>query len=225
MNKLSRENRLSSAAQTLQIADSGFDRAAFGRLRSEPAAEKPTGWNMGTFAGRFSEITGASASASLTLVFRLLLEVQQQGEPAAWITSRKSTFYPPDAAIAGIDIMAVAVIRCPDIIAAARSAEHLLRSGSFGIIIIDLGANVNLMQHAQSRLAGQARKHNTALICLTEKEVSEPSLGSLVSLRVHTERLGQNSHISVCRANALKDKRHGPGWSHVENCHGPDGLY
>ena len=81
------------------------------------------------------------------------------------------------------------------------------------------------MQHAQTRLAGQARKHNTALICITEKEITEPSLGSLVSLRVHTERLPQKGYQIVCRANALKDKRLGPGWSHAEICHGPNGLY
>lgn len=225
MNSLSRKNRLASAAQTLQIANSGFGSTAFGWQSGEPATETPAGWRLETFAGRFTEISGASASASLTLVFQLLLEGQQQGEPVAWITRRKSTFFPPDAVDSGIDIAAVAVIRCPDIIATARSAEHLLRSGAFGIIVLDLGADVHLMQHAQSRLAGQARKHHTALICLTEKEIAVPSLGSLVSLRIHTARMLQNGHQLMCRADALKDKRHGPGWYHTENCHGPDGLY
>jgi recombination protein RecA len=55
-------------------------------------------------------------------VFRLVLEAQKQGEPVALITSRKSTFFPPDVADAGIDVTAVAVIRGPDNIAAARAA-------------------------------------------------------------------------------------------------------
>jgi recombination protein RecA len=151
-------------------------------------------------------------------------EVQKRGEPAAWITSRNSTFYPPDAADAGIDIKAVVVIRCPNTIATARSAEHLLRSGAFGLVVVDFGENAHLPQHAQSRLAGQARQHNTAFICITEKEGHQPSLGSLVSLRIHTRRLPQNGRRFNCRADVLKDKQGGSGWFHVEVCHGADGL-
>jgi recombination protein RecA len=84
---------------------------------------------------------------------------------------------------------------------------------------------IRLPQHAQSRLAGQARQHNTALICITEKESYQPSLGSLVSLRAHTKRMPQNSHGFRCRVQILKDKRRGPGWNHEEVCHGPHGLY
>jgi hypothetical protein len=40
----------------------------------------------------------------------------------------------------------------------------------------------------QSRLTGLVHHHNSGLICLTEKESRTPSLGSLVSLRVHAER-------------------------------------
>jgi recombination protein RecA len=179
---------------------------------------------VSTFAGRFTEISGASAGASLTLVSRLVLETQKQGEPVAWITCRKSTFFPPDAAEAGIDITAVPVIRCPDNIAAVRSAEHLLRSGAFGLVVVDFGPEMHLPQHAQSRLAGQARRHHTALICITEKESHQPSLGSLISLRAHTEILPQTSHRFRCRATVLKDKRSGPGWNYEAICHGPDGL-
>jgi recombination protein RecA len=158
-------------------------------------------------------------------VFRLVLEAQKQDEPVAWITSRRSTFFPPDAADAGIDVTAVAVIRSPDNIAVARAAEHLLRSGAFGLMVVDLGTDMRLPQHAQSRLAGQARRHHIALIFITEKKSHQPSLGSLVSLRAHSERLPQTSHRHRCRVTVLKDKRHGPGWNDEAVCHGPDGLY
>ena len=225
MKNLSRIGRLVSAAPSLRIGNSAHSYDAEGQRRDPSTIEIPVGWRLATFAGRFTEISGAANSASLTLVFGIVHEVQIQGEPAAWITNRKSTFFPPDAADSGIDITAVAVIKCPDTISAARTAEHLLRSGAFGLIVIDFGADARLPQHAQSRLAGQARQHNTALICITEKESHQPSLGSLVSLRAHTERLPQNRHQNRCLVKILKDKRRGPGWHHEEVCQGPDSLY
>ena len=225
MNNRFRIDRLASATQTLRAVKSGRGRGTGPQPRNRPEMDTQTEWCLATFAGRFTEISGSSAGASLTLVSQLVLETQKQHEPAAWITIRKSTFYPPDAAEAGIDITAVAVIRCPDNIAAARTAEHLLRSGAFGLVVVDLGADTHLPQRAQSRLAGQARRHHTALICITEKQSHQPSLGSLISLRAHTERLPQTNRRFHCRATVLKDKQSGPGWNYETVCHGPHGLY
>jgi recombination protein RecA len=193
--------------------------------RELTAPELPAAWRLSTFAGRFVEVSADQAGAALTLAFRLVLEAQKGGEPVAWVTGRVSTFFPPDAAESGIDLSALAVIRAPEAIGAARAAEHLLRSGSFGLVVLDLGAKARLPLHAQSRLAGQARQHATALLCLTEKERSQPSLGSLVSIRVHAARREREGDRYRCEAQVLKDKRRGPGWGHVEVCRGPDGLH
>lgn len=193
-------------------------------LRRLRAAEIPAGWRLSTFSGRLGEISGAQAAASLTLVFRLVLEAQKQGEPVAWITCRESTFFPPDVAEAGIDLFSLAVIRAPDTNSVARATEHLLRSGSFGLLVMDLGAEAHLPLHAQSRLAGQARKHSTALLCITEKESSRPSLGPLFPLRAHTVRRQEKGDRFCCEVHFVKDKRRGPGWRGVEVCRGPDGL-
>ena len=189
------------------------------------APELPAAWRLSTFAGRFVEVSADQAGAALTLAFRLVLEAQKGGEPVAWVTGRVSTFFPPDAAGCGIDLSALAVIWAPEAIAAARAAEHLLRSGSFGLVVLDLGAKARLPLHAQSRLAGQARQHATALLCLTEKERSRPSLGSLVSIRVQAARREREGDRYRCEAQVVKDKRRGPGWGHVEVCRGPDGLH
>jgi len=225
MNNRSLIDRLTSATQSLATANSASGGGAGRQPRNRTETETPTEWCLATFAGRFTEISGSSASASLTLVSQLVLETQKQHEPVAWITTRKSTFYPPDAAEAGIDITAVAVIRGVNNIVAARTAEHLMRSGAFGLVVFDLGADTHLPQHAQSRLAGQARRHHAALICITEKDSHQPSLGSLISLRAHTERLPQTNRRFRCRATVLKDKQCGPGWNYEAFCHGPDGLY
>lgn len=227
MNNLSRIDFLDSTALKFEAANSGFDVETRERRQQQHQSiiQTPAGWHLFTFAGRFSEISSNSAGASLTLVFRLVLEVQRQGEPVAWMMTHASIFFPPDAADAGVDLEALVVIRVAESIAAARTAEHLLRSGGFGLVVLDLGAKARLPQHAQSRLAGQARRHDTALLCITEKEYDQPSLGSLVSLRAHTERVTQNGNRFRCMARAIKDKRRGPGWLHMEVCHGPHGLH
>jgi recombination protein RecA len=133
-------------------------------------------------------------------------------------------FYPPDVAEAGVDLGALAVVRAPGTRRAARAADHLLRSGGFGLVVLDVGADDRMPVAFQTRLAGLAKKHDAALLCITEKEDRRPSLGSLVSLRaeaIRTERAGDRFR---CEVRVLKDKRRGPGWTHVEVCHGPDGL-
>jgi recombination protein RecA len=187
--------------------------------------EKPAEWCLSTFAGRLSELSGDSAGATLSLVFRLVLEAQQKAEPVAWITRRQSTFFPPDAADNGVDLAALVVIQTRDILSTARAAEHLLRSSAFGLLVMDLGLDARLPPHALSRLAGQARRHETALVCLTEKQKKRESLSTLVSLRAHTRAIERQGQRFRCRAGILKDKHRGPGWSHEEVCRGPDGLH
>lgn len=195
-----------------------------GLQRGLTNTETGTEWRLSTFAGRFGEVSSDIAGATLTLLFRLVLEAQKQAEPVAWITGRESTFFPPDVADVGIDLSALAVIWAPDTIGGARAADHLLRSGAFGLVVIDIGARGHLPLHVQSRLAAQARQYGTALLCITEKESTRPTLGSLVSLRVHTKRTRRKEDRFRCEVQVMKDKRRGPGWGHVEVYHGPDGL-
>ncbi len=185
----------------------------------------PAQWSLEEISGCLVEVSGAGATAALTLAFGLVLDAQRRGEPVAWITPGQSTFYPPDAAESGIDLNALVVVRVPDDArAVARAADRLVRSGAFGLIVLDLGAGADVPTPLQMRLAGLARKHHTALLCLTEKKNESPSLGSLVSLRVHAQRRRVSDDRFVCELSVLKDKRRGPTWTHVEVCHGPAGL-
>jgi recombination protein RecA len=190
-----------------------------------PISDSPREWNYAAFSGRLGEISAQSASATLTLAFRLVLEAQKRNEPTVWVTGQASAFYPPDAADAAIDLNALIVVRVPDNRRAARSADSLLRSGAFGLIVLDLGADTRGLTPAmQSRLVGLAKKHQAALVCLTEKEAQRPSVGALVSIRVEATRKHEGEDRYACEAQVLKDKRRGPGWSHREVFHGPDGL-
>lgn len=188
-----------------------------------PAVEAT--WRLAAVAGRFVEISATASGAPLTLVFRLVLEAQRAGEPTAWVGRRASCFFPPDVADAGIDLGALVVVRASDPVGIAAAADLLLRSGGFGLVVMDLGADARLPLHAQTRLAGIAHKHGSALIGLTDKEASRSSLGSLVSLRVDAARGARETGRFRCEARVVKDKRRGPGWRHTEVCRGPDGLH
>jgi recombination protein RecA len=158
--------------------------------------------------GRLTELSGGPASASLTLAFRLVHRAQKEAEPVAWILGRGSVFFPPDAAAAGIDLEALVVIRLPEPAASPRAADFLIRSGAFGLVVLDLGGRVHVPMAVQTRLVGLARKHGTAILCLTEKKGDEPSLGSLVSYRVEAVREPPRERRYGLRLNVLKDKVH-----------------
>jgi recombination protein RecA len=180
-------------------------------------------WTLKEVAGRFVEISSWAAPAALTIVFGLVREAQAQKEPVGWITSAENFFYPPDAAQVGIDLAALAVIRLSRSDGIPRAGEKLLRSGGFGVVVLDLGGG-DIPMPLQSRLTGLAHHHHSALICLTAKRSAALSIGSLVSLRGHAARRYTKENGFACTLNVLKDKRRGPTWTHEVFCSGPAGL-
>lgn len=180
-------------------------------------------WGLAQSAGRLAEISGSGATAALAFAFALVVEAQQQGEPVGWVASCNSFFYPPDAARRGADLDALVVVRLPDARAIPRAGEKLLRSGAFALVVLDIGAG-DISMALQARLAALAQQHHAALVCLTEKEERDFSLGSLISLRVHARRRRISEGELKCELKVLKDKRRGPTWSQAEACRGPAGL-
>jgi len=194
------------------------------QVRTELA---PAGrWGLDALRGRLVELSARGAAATLTTAIELVLEAQQVAEPVAWVTLGNATFYPPDVAASGVDLAALAVIRVHDTTAAARAAERLLRSGGFGLVVLDLGGGeiVEMPIAHQGRLVTLAQTHDAAVVCITEKPSESPSLGSLVSLRAEALRLHSGDHDYDVTLRALKDKRRGPGWSRTTKRRGPSGL-
>jgi recombination protein RecA len=101
-----------------------------------------------------------------------------------------------------------------------------LRSGAFGLVVIDLGAEPTSevsIAH-QGRLVTLAQQHDAAIVFVTEKSAEAASLGSLVSLRGEALRMRRDDGGFTCLVRALKDKRRGPGWTHQEVLRAPAGL-
>lgn len=191
-------------------------------------------WSLSDMAGRLVELSAAEESSHLTVALGLVIEAQLGDDRAAWVTFRGSSFFPPDVVDTGIDLDAMPIVRVDTPVAAGRAADHLLRSGGFGLVAIDLASGeaaglatpmaVGLPVPILSRLLGLAREHDAVVLFLTRKTEDAPSMHSLVSLRAEARwRRSDDGLYELC-VRALKDKRGGPGWTHVEICHGPAGL-
>jgi hypothetical protein len=162
----------------------------------------------------------------LTVAVGLVAAAQRQGEPAAWITAPASCFFPPDVIAQGVDLDALAVVRAADSRARLRAADILARSGGFGLIIVDLSDSPDLPLPLQTRLAGLAQKHATALVFLTRQARKErpgalsQSLEAISKPRTEpggrgkptgTERGGSMSRICDRRATQPAVMDRGPG--------------
>ncbi len=191
--------------------------------------EQRATWALSDLARRLVEISAGSAAAPLTAAFGLVLDAQLCGDQAAWITLESSTFFPPDAVAGGVDLAALPVVRVPSARAAACVADQLLRSGGFGLVVIDLSGESSAAQAASfpvpmlTRLVGLARAHDATVLILTKKSPETASINSLISVRVDAQWTRGNGCYDV-RVHAIKDKRGGPGWTHVETCRGPAGV-
>ncbi len=216
-----REGRADLAGATARVLP--FDEL----LRGAEIVEQP--WGLAALRGRLVELSARGASATMTTAIGVVLEAQSASEPVAWISAidarTSGTFYPPDAAESGVDLAALVVVRALSNTAAARAAERLLRSGAFGLVVLDFGAtSVDIPMAHQGRLVTLAQAHDAAVVCITEKSNETSSLGSLVSLRAEALRGARVRDGFTISVRALKDKRCGPGWSRAIKARGPAGL-
>lgn len=186
-------------------------------------------WAWENLTGRLIEISASRRGAQLTVASEIVVRAQIENELCAWVTPADQSFYPPDFAENGVDLESLVVIRCPDTLRRLRAADHLARSGSFGLVVVDLCADPDAPQNALSRLGGLASHHAMAIVFLTRTPSDLPSLGPLVSLRFEAVCENAAAHPGddprrVCAWEVLKDKRHGPGRRREVNVDGPPGM-
>ncbi|MFW5717701.1 MAG: recombinase A [Spirochaetota bacterium] len=212
-------------------------------------------WGLSALRGRLTELVGGADSANITIAARLILHAQREGDFAAWVATHRDVFFPPDVAAAGIDPAALPVVwavpeeasprsagrlnaaersvttigtrprMARSATRASRAAERLLRSGAFGLVVIDLARDLTLSAASQGRLVRLAEHHDAQVLILRRKREDGIYSGSLVTVRAESscERIGPGRFRATI--TNTKDKREGPGWTTSEEFDGPPGLY
>ena len=212
-------------------------------LSDQAAKSDAPQWCLAELCGRLCElVTGSAAidagsSALLTAAAQLMADAQRMGEPVAWICAASALFFPPDLQSNGIDLQSVTIVRVTDAQAAAQAADQLLRSGCFGLVVIDLSAvEATIGDAVLGRLGGLARTHRAAVLFLCNLEAITTSaaaatvggncseLGSIVSLRAHARSRALTTGRFLVEIEVSKDKRRGIAWRWTETCDGPPGL-
>ena len=186
--------------------------------------EKTSELSLESVRGRLTEISGQHSQAAITLAVELIAQCHRAGEPAAWIGPPTSLFYPPDAAGWSLDWSALALLQIEEAHSAGRAADKLLRSGAFGLVVLDLFHQPTLPTPLLGRLLRLAETHESALLFLTPSAQTSPSLSSLIALRVEARWKEAGPDRLQGEFRVLKDKRHGPGQCLQRSYHGPLGL-
>ena len=153
----------------------------------------------------------------------LLLQAQKKHELCAWIQHTGGGLYPPDLADNGVDLNALAVVHIPTgegPFGLLKAAELLLRSGAFGLLVVNLQApassNSSKQRHPRGRVAWQsrlhalARKHQASVLFLTNAGHNQDSLGPLVHTRIEPKRVRTASGHYRIEAKCLKNKQGRP---------------
>jgi recombination protein RecA len=206
------------SAQLIRAVDLQEDRSAY------EDGTAGFGFNLKTLRGRLVELSSIRPSACLSLSCTLLLDAQKHSAPVAWISITGDSFYPPDLAANGVDLSVLPVIRVPDVPGAMRAADWLLRTGAFGLLVIDLYRNARLPISLQARLARLSHNHGCTVCFLTVKSEAAASLGSMISLFVRVSRCRTAPGRFRLDLRVMKDKRRAPVWKQVEQIDGPPGL-
>lgn len=182
------------------------ERARFGvRARSAPIAVGRRGVDEllggGMPSGQVVEVSGASSSGKATLAFGVCLRALERGRAAAWIDAGGG-FWPVAAAEAGLPLERLLVVRLQGGAKAALRAAHILLSspGAVAALVVDLPGGATVRERELVALQHLAERSTTALLFLTARARTAPSLGAAVALRLHAERRpGGRLRVEVLR--------------------------
>lgn len=189
--------------------------------------------------GRLIEVSGGAGAARITTAVALVRRAQLEGETTAWIQPVGGPLFPPDLADSGVDLDALIVIHIPaerGSAGIARAAELLLRSGGYGLCVLDLSAREASERRGrapegpppstpahqdmptkpcprglhggawQARLAGLARAHGSRVVLLTRGSERRDSLGPMIGLRLQPRRERRGPGLFAVRPDVLKHK-------------------
>lgn len=176
--------------------------------------------------GRLTEASGGVRGGGLTLASSFLSYAQNKGLYSLWLSSRQKPFYPPDLVAAGIRLEKLPLLFLERWQEAAWAMVSLLGSNGFDLLVWDLASWPEVASHVPSAILGKmnamARRNRTVVLILTDKSSVEPSIDSLIGLRLEVEACSERP--SRLRIKVLKDKRGaiGEGRSWCWDCQLPE---
>ena len=204
-----------------------------GALPAEPVRRLPSGiaaldalLGGGLPRGYLSEIVGGPSSGRTALLHALLASATRRGEVAA-VVDLGDALDPPSLARAGADLERVLWVRPPSPQTALKCAELVLSAGGFGLIALDLGAQVlrpgsgqalrpgsgqarPLPRQVWLRLAQVTRRAGAVLAVLAERRMTTSC--AAVALRLTRRRTRWSGRLfdGITSTAELARSRFGP---------------
>lgn len=147
----------------------------------------------GVPVGRLVELSGHGAVGRHSAAVSIVAEVQAQGDTVAWIQVRDGGLFVPDLEDNDVCLESLVVVHVPSgagVHGRLRATELLLRSGAFGLVVLDLDDERPAGPPAawQGRLLGLARQYQSRVVLLSRQGKDQPSLGPLIGLRFEPRR-------------------------------------
>ena len=214
------------------VSDRRGDRPVRGALLAPRAEPAPLGsarleqlLGGGVPRGQVVEVSGATSSGKATLAFAVCQRALERGQAAAWIDPGGG-FFPLVALERGAPVDRLLVVRVSGAVAALRSAQILLSSaGAVAVVVVDLPPGASLRERELVALQRLAERSSTALLFLTARARTAPSLGAQVALRLHVDRRPGGGVASPKLSVSVLRHKQGVSQREAEEiAHGPDRL-
>jgi len=170
--------------------------------------------------GRLSHFRGIGTT---TFAAVATARMHAEGRPVVWISATEDMVYPPDLAANGVDLAELSFVFAADPFQASRAAEHLLRSGAFGLLVLDLEHDAQISDAVQGRLLRLARSMGAAVLCITRGDTV--LRGSIISLRGDVWHAAHSTGRYRLNVRITRDKRGGTGTRSGEVYDAPAGMY
>ena len=214
-------------------SDRRGDRPVRGTLLAPRAEPAPLGsarldrlLGGGVPRGQVVEVSGATSSGKATLAFAVCQRALERGQAAAWIDPQPGGFWPLVAVERGVPVERLLVVRVAGATAALRAAQILLSSaGAVAVVVVDLPPGAAPRDRELVALQRLAERSATALLFLTARARTAPSLGAQVALRLHVDRRSGGGVTSPALSVSVLRHKQGVSQREAEEiAHGPDRL-
>ncbi len=136
--------------------------------------------------GKLTEVSGPPASGKTALVLRFVSHALSLGEPTTYLDVMRSLDL-QSCERAGVSLQRLLVVRPPSLQAAFQSAEELLRSGGFGLVVLDLAGMIRkraISLPSLFRLSRISKEVDATVLLLTDAVPGASGFGSTISLRL-----------------------------------------